>query len=123
MLNTVELKKYARLYLARKKIREKDKELTEELTKMQDVLLQHMATEEIDKFDFKGGITVSTKTLIWPKCLIKNDVGNGDRKAMIKGSEVEQKSVAGCLAGHIQRASNKGDGLLWQRLSRSLPAV
>jgi hypothetical protein len=67
MLNTQMLKKYARKYLARKKIREKDTQLTEELEKMQKVLLDHMGVEEIQKFSFKGGITVSIKKLIWGK--------------------------------------------------------
>jgi len=83
MLNTKMLKKYSRLYLARKKLKEKYNELTTELGKMESSLIQHMITEEIDKFNFKGGITVSIKQLIWPKCLVKNEVGKNDNKAII----------------------------------------
>lgn len=67
MLNTEMLKKYARMYMARKKIRAKDKELTAELVKMQKVLLDHLDVEGIDKFSFKGGLMVFRRTRHWPK--------------------------------------------------------
>jgi hypothetical protein len=76
MLNTNMLKKYARKYLARKKIREKDTQLTEELEKMQKILLDHMDVEDTQRFSFKGGITVFRRRQIWGKY--------NDRKLVIK---------------------------------------
>jgi hypothetical protein len=66
-LNTDELKRFGRLYLARKKIREKDRELTKEIGKLEGPLMEHMATEEVDKVSLKGGITLNISTIIYAK--------------------------------------------------------
>lgn len=61
------LRKFANRYLARQKIRAKDKELTEWLQEEQRLLIDHMIDQGVDRVSLAGGITLFTKTLIWAK--------------------------------------------------------
>jgi len=101
MLNTDLLKKYARKYLARKKLREKDSQLTDELMAMQKTLLDHMEVEEISKFSFKGGVTVFTKTLIWAKYDDRNKAIKALKKAGL-GEMVAEGFNAQTLASYLR---------------------
>lgn len=62
-----QLKKFANLYLARKKIREKDKELTARLMEMQTPLIDHLLDHGLLNLPLKGGNTISMRPRIVPK--------------------------------------------------------
>lgn len=62
-----QLKKFANLYLARKKIREKDKELTAKLMEMQTALIDHMLDHNLINVPLKGGNTIYIQPRIVPK--------------------------------------------------------
>lgn len=62
-----QLKKFANLYLARKKIREKEKELTAQLMEMQTSLIDHLLDHGLLNVPLKGGNTISMRPRIVPK--------------------------------------------------------
>jgi hypothetical protein len=62
-----QLKKFARLYLARKKIRAKEKQLTAEIQDMQTNLIDHLLDHGIARLPLKGGRTIYMKTTYYPK--------------------------------------------------------
>lgn len=62
-----QLKKFARLYLARKKIRAKEKQLTAQIQNMQTNLIDHLLDHEIVNLPLKGGRTIHMRTTYYPK--------------------------------------------------------
>jgi len=82
MLNTKLIAKFARLYLARKKLKEKATQINKELENMQGPLLDHIIDEGLNKVSFPGGITVSIDKKIWPKYLAKDEFGQTDKHAI-----------------------------------------
>ena len=71
-LNVELLGKYARIYLARKKLRDKDKDLTDRLQQMEQALIDHMqdqGDDGVDQISLKGGRTLQIKTTLWGKIL------------------------------------------------------
>ena len=80
-LDTALLGKFARLYLARKKLREKDAELTKRLTEMEQPLIDHMrdqGDDAVEQISLKGGRTLVLNTTIWAKVLVD------DKKPLIE---------------------------------------
>ena len=66
-MDTKRLRRFAGRYLARQKIRAKDKEMTAWIVKEQKVLIDHLIDEGVDKVSLAHGITIFTKSLIWGK--------------------------------------------------------
>ena len=62
-----QLKKFAGLYLARKKIREMDEKLTKKIMAMQQALIDHLIDHEVNSLPLKGGRTIYIDSKIWPK--------------------------------------------------------
>ena len=62
-----QLKKFARLYMARKAIRRKDKELTKQLADMQIPLIDHLLEHDLTTLPLKGGRTIYMQPRIDPK--------------------------------------------------------
>jgi len=67
-MDTKRLKKFAKRYLARQRLRAKDKQITEWIGKEQKFLIEHLIDEGVDTVSLAGGTTLSTRTLIWAKC-------------------------------------------------------
>ena len=61
------IKHFAELYLKHKQLTAELSVLANEINQMQDGLIEHMATEGINKISLNGGVTVSLKTQVWPK--------------------------------------------------------
>lgn len=70
-LNTTIIGKFARIYLARKKLKEKYDALTQELSKMESGLIEHMMDQDepVTKVSLRGGITVDIKNTLWAKII------------------------------------------------------
>ena len=70
-LDIKELGRYARLYLARKKLKEKYDALTKKLVPMEKALINHMLDQDepVERISLKGGITIDIGTMIWAKVL------------------------------------------------------
>lgn len=66
-LNVTLLKKFARLYLARKKLDEKSRQLGKQLIEMEPALIRHMTDLETNTVNFKGGITLKKDSTIYAK--------------------------------------------------------
>ena len=61
------LKKFAELYLKHKQLTAELSVLANEINQMQDGLIEHMLDAGVQKVSLTGGITVTTKTQVWPK--------------------------------------------------------
>ena len=72
-LNIGRLKKYAGLYLARKKLKQAYDKLGKRLEKMAPSLINHMQDHELLKLPLKGGRTLYIDTKIWSKYLPGKD--------------------------------------------------
>lgn len=72
-LNIGQLKKYAGLYLARKKLKQAYDKLGKRLEKMAPSLINHMQDHELLKLPLKGGRTLYIDTKIWSKYLPGKD--------------------------------------------------
>ena len=68
-LNIGQLKKYAALYLARKKLKQAYDKLGKRLEKMAPSLIDHMQDHEVRNLPLKGGRTIYIDTKIWSKYL------------------------------------------------------
>lgn len=68
-LNIGQLKKYAGLYLARKKLKTAYDKLGKRLEKMAPSLIEHMQSHELSKLPLKGGRTLYIDIKIWSKYL------------------------------------------------------
>jgi len=66
-LDTDRFKKFARLSLAKKKLKAKHDSIGRDLDKMMPQLIEDLINEEVDKISLKGGITVFIRPQIWPK--------------------------------------------------------
>ena len=72
-LNLGQLKKYAALALARKKLQTKEKEIGKRLEKMAPGLIDHLTDHQMTKLPLKGGRTIYIDTKIWSKYLPGKD--------------------------------------------------
>lgn len=68
-LNLGQLKKYAALFLARQKLKAKEKEIQKKLDTMAPILIEHLIDHEVLRLPLKGGRTLSMTTRIWSKYL------------------------------------------------------
>ena len=68
-LNLGQLKKYAGLFLARQKLKAKEKEIQKRLDDMAPVLINHLLDHGIARLPLVGGRTISMSTRIWSKYL------------------------------------------------------
>jgi hypothetical protein len=66
-MDTKRLRKFAGRYLARQKLRAKDKEMTEWIQKEQAELIDHLLDEGVGTFSLTDGITIFTQTMIWAR--------------------------------------------------------
>jgi len=73
MVNVKSLKKFARLYFARKKLKEKTDEIQKQLDKMEPVLLNHLKEVEsntglsLSTLSLEGGLTFTQHEIIYAK--------------------------------------------------------
>lgn len=109
-LDTNELKKFARLYLARKKLKEKYNELTKTLESMTPGLLDHLIDEEVDTVSLKGGAVVSIQTQIWPKYRDRGEVAKA-LKAAGMSDMVEENFNNQTLASYLRELIASGNEL------------
>ena len=72
-LNLGQLKKYAALALARKKLKEKDDQIAKRMQSMAPGLIDHLTDHQMMKLPLKGGRTIYIDTKIWSKYLPGKD--------------------------------------------------
>jgi hypothetical protein len=87
-LDTKKLGQYARLYLARKKLKEKYEQLGKQLKKIEGPLIEHMfdQDEPIEKLSLRGGITLNIEETIWAQ-LIPDENGVVDKNKIAAALE------------------------------------
>ena len=83
MLDTEEVKRYARYYLAMQKCDAKAKEMRKKLDEWQSSIIDQMDTAEVDKVSLKGGITLSIQNQLWEKVIALGPDGNADKKKVV----------------------------------------
>ncbi len=66
-LNTKALEEFADLYLEKLKTQKKLKELNEQITQKQQALIDHMASEGVNKLSLTEGRTIGVYEEIWPQ--------------------------------------------------------
>ena len=83
MLDTKEVKRYARYFLAMKKCDTKAKEMRKKLDEWQPSIIDQMDAAEVDKISLKGGDTLSIQSQIWGKVLVLNENGQADKARVV----------------------------------------
>ena len=109
-LDTDRLKKFARLYLARKKLDAKSSQIGKELEKMMPALIDHMIDEETDKVSFKGGITLRIQPQIWAKYDDRKEAIEALKEAGLTDM-VEEGFNAQTLASYLRELNAAGEDL------------
>jgi len=109
-MNTAALKRYANWFFAKQKLKAKLKQIEEKLEKESLILIDHLADLEVDKVSLKGGITLSTRTVIWAKCKDKKSAINAIKEA---GEEwmIEEGFNSITLSSFLRELNNTGKEL------------
>jgi hypothetical protein len=110
-MNTAALRKFAKLQFVKKKLKNKLKEIQNQIDKMEPAMLDHLADNEVDKVSLKGGTMLEVKTLIWAKCL-------SDKKSVIKairdageGWMIDEGYSAMTLSKYLRELNEQGKPL------------
>ena len=115
-LDTALLGKYARLYLARKALKDKYNELTTKLIAMEQPLIDHMkdqGDDAVERLSLKGGRTLSISSQIWAKILVEDKLEvvkalrTIDKEHLISGETVNHQS----LSAWLRELDNEGKDL------------
>jgi len=101
-LNTELMQKFARLSLAKKKMKEKLSEIEKQLETMQPIIINNMTDAMIEKFSLKGGVTIFTKTQIWPKIKTDRDKVAAALKEAGLGELVAENFNSNRLASYLR---------------------
>lgn len=110
MLQTETLSRYARLSLARKRLKAKYEELGAELEAIEQTLIQHMIQEGTTKITVNGA-SISIETKIWPKLLRPRDEVVQALEQVGLGDLVQKNFNTNKLAAYIRELDAAGEDI------------
>jgi len=109
-MDTERLRNFAKKYQLLQRIKAKQKELQEWIDKEQEVLIDHLVDEGVDKVSLAGGTTIYIKTLIWAKIKDKQSAIRAIKESDISDL-IEEGYNAQRLAAYLRELDREGKPL------------